>query len=84
MEIVRAEENRLVDIALQFDKPFKSSNQTTFTLEPQGETTVVHWKMVGPRPLVMRLLGPVFNIEKLVGRDFEKGLERMALTARPA
>jgi uncharacterized protein YndB with AHSA1/START domain len=84
MEIVRAEENRLVDIALEFDKPFKSKNQTTFTLEPQGENTVVHWKMVGPRPLVMRVLGPVLNMEKLVGRDFEKGLERMTVTARPA
>ena len=83
MEIVRAEENRVVDIALTFDKPFKSKNQTTFTLEPQGESTLVRWQMVGPRPLVMRVFGLFFNMEKLVGGDFDKGLDRLALTARP-
>jgi uncharacterized protein YndB with AHSA1/START domain len=83
MEIVRAEENRLVHVALDFEKPFKSNNQTTFTLEPQGDSTLVRWQMIGPRPLFMRVFGFLFNFEKLVGGDFERGLERMALTARP-
>ncbi len=81
MEIVRTEENRLVDIALDFDKPFKASNKTTFTLEPQGDSTLVRWEMVGPKPLVARVFGFVLNMDKLVGRDFEKGLERLARTA---
>jgi|SRR5215210_1795473 len=81
MTITNAEENRLVDIDLQFEKPFKSRNRTTFTLEPSGESTQVTWRMEGPRPLIMRLAGPLMNMDKIVGKDFDKGLDRLALTA---
>jgi uncharacterized protein YndB with AHSA1/START domain len=64
-------------IALNFLKPFKSSNTTTFTLTPEGDGTKVLWSMTGPRPLLMRLFGFVFNMEKLVGKDFEKGLAKL-------
>jgi uncharacterized protein YndB with AHSA1/START domain len=83
MTITDAEENRLVDIDLQFDKPFKARNRTTFELTPLGEGTKVTWRMVGPRPLVMRLMGPLMNVEKFVGKDFDKGLDRLALVAPP-
>jgi uncharacterized protein YndB with AHSA1/START domain len=83
MTITDARENEMVDIDLQFEKPFKSRNRTTFTLDPQGDSTQVTWRMEGPRPLVMRLLGPLMNLEKVVGRDFDKGLDRMALVAPP-
>lgn len=81
MEIVNAEENRLVDIALDFHKPFKSSNRTSFTLTPVGEQTEVTWRMEGPRSLFMRVFGLVFNMEKLIGGDFEKGLTKLGSTA---
>ena len=81
MEIVEAEENRRVDIALNFDKPFKSSNRTTFTLTPVGDATEVTWRMEGPRTLLMRAFGMVFNMEKVIGGDFEKGLGRLGSTA---
>jgi uncharacterized protein YndB with AHSA1/START domain len=84
MEIVHAEENRLVDIALDFAKPFKASNRTTFTLTPVGDDTEVTWRMQGPRPLVMRLLGFAISMERLVGGDFEKGLSRLRQTATRA
>jgi len=82
MEIVAAEEPTLVEVALDFEKPFKSSNRTTFVLTPQGDHTEVLWRMVGPRPLLMKVFGVFFNMEKLVGGDFEKGLERLAAAAR--
>jgi uncharacterized protein YndB with AHSA1/START domain len=82
MEILATEPNTSVEIALEFQKPFKSSNRITFTLTPQGEgATEVTWRMEGPRPLPMRLFGFLFNMEKLVGGDFEKGLNRLAMTA---
>jgi hypothetical protein len=77
MEIVGLDEEH-VDIQLEFLKPFKSRNQTTFVLDTVGEgTTVVTWRMVGPRPLLMRVLGPLLDPEKLVGGDVEKGLARL-------
>lgn len=81
MSITRAEENKLVDIDLVFEKPFKARNRTTFTFTPQGDSTVVTWRMEGSRPLLMRLMGPLLNMDKMVGNDFDKGLDRMALVA---
>ena len=63
------------------DKPFKSSNTTTFTFTPDGDGTHVKWTMTGPRPLFMRIFGFLFNMDKLVGKDFEKGLRRLAAAA---
>ena len=81
MTITDAEENRRVAIDLHFDKPIKSDNVTTFTFEPKDDATEVTWEMQGPRPLVMRLMGPLMNMDKIVGRDFDKGLEKMVLVA---
>ncbi len=83
MEILRAEEPREVEIALRFEKPFRNETVTTFTLTPVvGDGTTVTWRMTGARPWFMRALGPVLDMDKLVGRDFEKGLERMELVSR--
>jgi uncharacterized protein YndB with AHSA1/START domain len=83
MTITGAEENSSVAIDLHFDKPFPSDNKIVFELVPDGDTTEVTWRMVGPRPWWMRLAGPLMNMEKFVGRDFDKGLDRMALVAPP-
>ena len=81
MEIVRAEENELVEVDLRFEKPFKSQNTTTFLLQPQGDRTEVTWRMTGPRPTIMRLTQKFFDMDKLIGKDFDRGLDRMALVA---
>ena len=80
MEITRAEEDG-VDVDLVFDKPFKSHNSTFFVLTPQGGSTHVVWRMTGPRPLLMRLMGPLVDMDKLVGKDFDKGLDRLEAAA---
>ena len=82
MEIVGLDEER-VDVQLEFLKPFKSRNRTTFVLDEVGPgTTQVTWRMVGPRPFLMRVLGPLLDPEKLVGGDFEKGLARLEAAVR--
>jgi hypothetical protein len=84
MEITHAEPDRQVRIDLEFLKPFKSHNTTTFDLAPVDDgTTEVTWTMVGPRPLLMKVLGFVLNPEKLAGNDMEKGLVRLEETAKP-
>lgn len=81
MEIVRAEPNELVEVDLRFEKPFTSQNVSLFLLEPDGDQTQVTWRMTGPRPLPMRLTQKFFDMDKLIGKDFDKGLDRMALVA---
>jgi uncharacterized protein YndB with AHSA1/START domain len=81
MEILEADAERSVKIDLRFEKPFKSQSTTTFLLEPSGEATSVTWRMTGPRPALIRLTQKFFDMDKLIGKDFDKGLERMALVA---
>jgi len=81
MTITDAQAPSKVQIALNFVKPFKSSNTTMFTLTPEAEGTKVLWSMIGPRPLMMRIFGFVFNMDKMVGKDFEKGLAKLQQAA---
>ena len=83
MEVVGAADDR-IDIALHFDKPVRSDNTLTFLLLPQDGVTNLTWRMVGPRPLLMRLAGPLLDMEKLVGKDFDRGLDRLAVVAAQA
>lgn len=77
MKITEADKPTKVAIALDFVKPFKSSNTTTFSLAPQGDATEVTWTMVGPMTLMSRVMGVFMNMDKLIGKDFEKGLDRL-------
>ncbi len=84
MEITSVVEDRKVQLDLEFTKPFKSQNVQTFTLNPVGDDqTEVVWHMQGERPLFMKVFGFAFNMDKLVGKDFEKGLDRLDEVARP-
>jgi hypothetical protein len=62
-----------VAVDLQFLKPFKATNITTFTLAPDGDATDVTWTMTGHRSAIMSLMGKLF-FDKTIGADFEKGL----------
>jgi hypothetical protein len=82
MEIVGLDET-YVEIRLEFLKPFKSTTTTSFRLQPRGEgATEVTWRIVGPRTRMMRLMGPLLDMDKMIGRDFEKGLDRLDEAAR--
>lgn len=62
-----------VVVDLEFLKPFKATNITTFTLAAAGDATEVTWTMAGSRSAVMSLAGKLF-FDKAIGGDFEKGL----------
>jgi uncharacterized protein YndB with AHSA1/START domain len=78
MEISAAEPPSRVQIALQFLKPFKSSNTTTFELTEEGGGTHVVWRMVGPKTFLTRVMGLFSSMDKMVGGDFEKGLAKLS------
>lgn len=84
MEITEAVEPSRVRIALDFLKPFKSKSTTTFDLIPEGEATQVTWTMTGPMTLMTRVMGIFKSMDKMIGPDFERGLERLkAVAERP-
>ena len=72
-----------VVVDLEFLKPFKATNVTTFTLVPAGDATEVTWTMTGTRGALMSLMGKLF-FDKAIGRDFEKGLAALKQSAEQA
>lgn len=81
MEIVETSSPSLVKIKLDFFKPFEAHNTAEFTLQAQGDTTNVTWAMYGPSPYMSKLMGVFFSIDKMVGKDFEAGLEKLKAAA---
>jgi hypothetical protein len=67
-----------VDVALEFEKPLKSSARADFSLVPEGEGTRVSWIMSGTNNFVAKFFGVVFNSEKMIGTSFDRGLEKIA------
>lgn len=81
MTITEAARPSRVGIALQFEKPFRSSSEVVFTLRPEGDGCTVTWSMYGPRTLMTRVMGLVRSMDAFLGPDFEKGLARLKATA---
>lgn len=64
-------------INLDFIKPIPATNSAEFLLQPSGDGTVVTWAMFGPSPFMSKLMGTVMNMDDLIGKDFERGLENL-------
>lgn len=77
MEIIACEPVRRVVYKLDFEKPFTGHNQAEFTLTPQGSTTRVVWAMGGPMPFISKMMTLFFDMDQMIGRDFEAGLANM-------
>jgi hypothetical protein len=76
MEITGAKPGK-VDLDLDFTAPMKTQNRLTFDLQPNGEATAVTWSMSGSQKGIWKLIGKIYPMDKLVGKDFEKGLARL-------
>ncbi|SDE58942.1 SRPBCC family protein [Rhodococcus tukisamuensis] len=81
MTVTESVPGRKVKLDLTFLKPFKAENVTTFLLEPTETGTTVRWQMTGRKNWFFRLFGFAFSMDKMVGKDFEKGLAQLAAVA---
>ena len=84
MAITRSEPGKSVHLDLNFTKPFKADNKLEFTLTPRDGKTEVDWLMRGEHKGIMVLLSKVMSMDKMVGKDFEKGLARLQGVAKAA
>jgi|LNFM01.1.fsa_nt_gb hypothetical protein len=74
MQIVATEPGKRVVIDLQFIEPIESRATTTLTVEPRGDRALVSWIMEGENGFSSKLFDAVMNMEKMIGKDFDKGL----------
>lgn len=80
MEIAAASPSK-VAIDLHFLKPFRANNLAEFKLDPQGGTTKVTWSMDGKSAFATKIMGTVFNLDRMIGKDFETGLANLKAIA---
>lgn len=80
MQIATSIASSVVTASLDFVKPFAASSVAEFTLSSRGALTVVTWAMIGRRPFSHKCIGTIFNIDKMVGGEFAKGLAELKAT----
>lgn len=81
MEITDVAHPRKVAIKLAFKEPMESHSVTEFALEPQGAATTVTWNMNGPMPFISKIMSVFVSMDKMIGKDFEKGLSQLKVEA---
>jgi uncharacterized protein YndB with AHSA1/START domain len=77
MEIIESALPAKILIKLDFVKPITGHNMARFTFQPAGDATRVTWAMDGPSPYIAKVLGLFFNMDALIGGDFETGLANL-------
>jgi hypothetical protein len=73
-----------VSMALDMTAPMQAHNLIDFTLQPLGSGTRVTWAMHGPSPFITKLMHLVFDMDKMLGRDFDAGLADLKTLAERA
>ena len=74
MTLTEVRPPELVDIKLEFIRPFEATNQSTFNFAPSGPGTQVTWSMKGHNNFMSKAFSIFMNMDKMVGGDFERGL----------
>lgn len=77
MTIAESRPPELILLDLHFIKPFEGTSTTEFTFKPSGDQTAVTWTMFGKNNFVGKAMSLVMDCDKMMGPQFEKGLENM-------
>jgi len=70
-----------VALDLNMTRPMTAHNKVEFTLSPAGDSTTVTWAMNGEAPYWAKIFHVFFNMDKMVGGDFEAGLAKLKSVA---
>ena len=81
MEITDESAPAKITIKLDFLRPFKGHNVAEFTIAPAGAISTVTWAMRGPQNYICRLMGLLFSMDRMIGRQFESGLANLKAVA---
>jgi len=77
MTIIESRPNELIRIQLEFIKPFVATNTAEFTFDSDEDRTIVTWAMMGKNNFMFKAMHTLMNMDKMVGRDFERGLAKL-------
>ncbi len=77
MTLVQANPEDSIWYDLAFEKPYESKATNGFKLNETEEGTEVTWWITGEYGLIERPMMMFMDMEKMIGGDFERGLERL-------
>ena len=77
-EIIKLADGERLDVELRFLKPFKSTDYAYMITESVSENqTKVMWGFTGKMPYPMNLMLICMNMDKMLGKDLEAGLNNL-------
>lgn len=74
MEILETKPDAEIRVQLDFTRPIQARNTVEFTFTPEGGGVRVVWTMTGVNSTLSKATSLLLSMDKLVGKDFEKGL----------
>ncbi|MGO4223382.1 SRPBCC family protein [Lysobacter sp. TAF61] len=77
MEIVQSVPSSRIEIQLDFSRPMQARSTAQFTIVPQGNGSDVTWSMNGDQPYMSKLFSVFVNMDRMIGKDFEAGLDNL-------
>jgi len=84
MTITESRPSELIQLKLEFLKPFKANNTAEFIFKTESNQTTVSWSMFGKKNFMFKAMGLFMDTDKMVGKDFEKGLADLKVVAEAA
>lgn len=84
IEIVEAEAPKKVVMDLHFLRPMEGRNVARYEVTPVAGGSEVSWSIQGPMPFLSKVMCVFMDMDKMIGREFEKGLADLkALAEKP-
>ena len=81
MTITESDPNKKIRIKLEYTKPYRETKDAEFTFLTEGQQTVVTWSQSGQSHFLAKAYGLFVSIDKMVGGEFETGLDRLKAIA---
>lgn len=81
MTIIESRKNEFVKFKLDFLKPMQATHNAEFSLKEEVGQTTVTWSMYGQNNFIGKAMGIIFNCDKMIGEQFEKGLANLKAVA---
>lgn len=81
MTITDSQPNKEVSMKLEFKRPMEDTSTSKLALVPEGDKTKVTWSMAGQYGnLFQKAICFLMNMDKVVGGQFEEGLNNLKTT----
>jgi len=81
MTITESVPGNLIRLRLEFLKPFAATSAVEFRFAPEGGQTLVTWSMSGKNNFFSKVFSLFVDCEKMIGKDYEKGLAGLKAVA---